>query len=363
MKRRALLAPDKFKGTFSASQVAEHLAAGFEAAGWSAEPLPVGDGGEGTAHALLAARGGRMVGADAHDPLDREIRAEFALLADGTTAVVEVAAASGLWRVAADERDAVRASTRGTGELIAAAVAHGATTVIVAAGGSATTDGGRGAIEALGSDAACVQLVVACDVQTPWDRAAEVFGPQKGATAPQLVAELRIRLERLAGIAPRDPRGVPMTGCAGGLSGGLWAWCGAKLVPGAELVLDAVGFDAHARAADVVVTGEGALDSQTLAGKLVAAVAARSGASRTPCDAVVGRNSATRDDQRVLGLRSVIEAGTADQLRAAASSIVARAEHRDTAPNLDRELCKRLHPVAGYDIFPAVTTRDSRSQG
>jgi glycerate 2-kinase len=362
MMPRALLAPDKFKGTFAAAEVAELLAAGFAAEGWSADLLPLGDGGEGTADALLAARGGRWIEADAHDPLDRAVRARFALLSDGTTAVVEVAAASGLWRVAENERDAVKAGTRGTGELIAAAIAHGATTVVVAAGGSATTDGGRGAIEALGAAADGVRLVVACDVQTPWDHAAEVFGPQKGAAA-QDVAELRIRLDRLAGIAPRDPRGVPMSGCAGGLSGGLWAWLGAELVPGAELVLDAVGFDAHARTADVVVTGEGALDAQTLAGKAVAVVAARSGAAGAPCVAVVGRNRATGDEQRVLGLRSVVEAGTAEQLRAAATSIVAFAGRRDVASNLDISSCKRLHPLSGYGIFPAVTTtRDPRSQ-
>lgn len=319
---RALVAPDKFKGTFSALEVAEMVVEGFQAEGWTTTLLPVADGGEGTADALLRARGGRWIDADAHDALGRPIRARVAMLDDGVTAVVEVAAASGLWRLAEDELDAAAASTRGTGELIAAAVGHGASTVIVAAGGSATTDGGSGAIEALGELPDDIRLIVACDVTTPWEDAASVFGPQKGAGRSDVEALAR-RLDRLAGELRRDPRGRPMTGCAGGLAGGLWAHFDATLVPGAELVLEAIDFDAALPGADLVVTGEGKIDDQTLAGKAVGAVAQRCSAAGVPCYAVVGRDELSLDARVRLGLGGVLEAGTPDALRGAAGRLLA----------------------------------------
>ena len=169
-----------------------------------------------------------------------------------------------------DERDAWAASTYGTGELIAAGAQAGAAVIIVAVGGSATSDGGAGALEAIEEAGGLggARLVVLCDVRTPFEDAPKVFGPQKGADA-EMVARLERRLDALAAGWPRDPRGVPMTGCAGGLSGGLWAVHGATLEPGAPWVLDALDFNDRMRASRAVVTGEGKLDEQTLQGKLV----------------------------------------------------------------------------------------------
>src|SRR5215210_3968982 len=233
--RQILVAPDSFKGTFRASQVAAAIGRGLERAGLEPPDLcPVADGGEGTAEVLLLALGGRTEGAEATDPLGRRVAAGFVLIEDGDTAIVEVAEASGLGRVAEEERDAEAATSRGTGELVVAAVQAGAAVVLVAAGGSATTDGGAGAIAAIEEAGGLrgARLVVLSDVRTPFERAASVFGPQKGAD-PDAVARLEERLDALAAGWPRDPRGRAMTGAAGGLAGGLWAALGAVLEPGA----------------------------------------------------------------------------------------------------------------------------------
>jgi glycerate kinase len=231
--------------------------------------------------------------------------------------------------VAEEERDAWSASTAGTGELIAAAIEAGADQVLVAVGGSATTDGGEGAVEALkeaGLDRrrgrGGPRLVVLCDVRTPFEDAARVFGPQKGAD-PDTVKRLTRRLMRQAAAAPRDPRGVPMTGAAGGLAGGLWAHLDAELVPGAPHVLDAIGFDETMRACAFVVTGEGRLDEQTLQGKVVGEVATRARQAGVTCHAIVGRDDLRPFDARVLDLTSVAEAGTPEQLEAAAQQLTA----------------------------------------
>jgi glycerate kinase len=323
---RALVAPDSFKGTFSASEVAGAVARGLQSAGGEAEELPVADGGEGTMEVLLAALGGTRREAAAQDPLGREVSAAYALLADGRTAIVEAAQASGLGRVAEPERDAFAASTYGTGQLIAAAVEAGAGSVLVAVGGSATTDGGAGALRALrdehGPGDLPAKLLVLCDVRTPWEDAPRVFAPQKGAGA-RTVKRLEGRLAELAADAPRDPRGVPMTGSAGGLAGGLWAWLGAELVPGAPYVLDALGFSDRMRAATFVVTGEGTLDQQTLAGKACGEVATRCRQSGIACHAVAGRNELDPFQERILDLASVTEATTLDELEAAGRALVA----------------------------------------
>jgi glycerate kinase len=183
-------------------------------------------------------------------------------------------------------------------------------------GGSATTDGGADAIEALDEAGVSPRLTVVCDVRTPWEDAARVFGPQKGAD-PATVKRLERRMEKLAASAPRDPRGVPMTGCAGGLSGGLWAWRGAKLVPGAAYVLDAVGYDDAMREARFVVTGEGRLDEQTLHGKLVAEAATRARQSGVASHAVVGRDELDDFRERILDLGLVIEASSIEEIEAA----------------------------------------------
>jgi glycerate kinase len=308
-----LIAPDSFKGTFSAAEVAAAIGRGVEGAGRPVDHCPVADGGEGTLAALVTARGGQMLSAPVTDPLGREIDAEFAV--SDEAGIVETAAASGLGLVSAEERDPIAAGTAGTGQLILAAVHAGAQTVYLGVGGSATTDGGAGAVDAIarGGGLQGAKLVVLCDVRTPFEDAARVFAPQKGADADQ-VRRLTARLHGLARGMPRDPRGVPMTGAAGGLSGGLWAAFGAELVPGAAFVLDAVGFDARMRAARAVVTGEGRLDSQSLAGKAVSEVATRARQAGVPCHAIVGTRELDAFGARVLDLDTVYEATTLDEL-------------------------------------------------
>src|SRR3954447_4790002 len=315
-----LVAPDSFKGTLRASEVAAAIGAGLERAGLVPPDLcPVADGGEGTLEVLLTALGGETACAPATDPLGRPIaRAGFALIEDGGTAIVEVAEASGLHRVGDEERDAFAAGTRGTGELIVAAAAAGAEVVLVAAGGSATTDGGAGAIAAI-EEAGGLQgtaLVVLSDVRTPFEHAPARFGPQKGADA-KTIKKLERRLDDLAGTPPQDPRGVPMTGAAGGLAGGLWAHYGARIEPGAPFVLQALGFDARMRAARAVVVGEGRLDATTLEGKLAGEIATRARQAGVPCHAIVGSNAIDRFSARILDLQVILEAGTPGELREA----------------------------------------------
>ncbi|CAN5775287.1 glycerate kinase [soil metagenome] len=307
-----LVAPDSFKGTFGAPEVSAAVARGVRRAGLEAEELPIADGGEGTLEALVAALDGELHTTTVADPFGRPVEGRFALLPDGR-GLVEMAEASGLARLTEGERDAWRASTRGTGELIVAAVRAGARSVILGVGGSATTDGGAGCLEALDQAGVDPAIEVVCDVNTPWEDAARVFGPQKGAD-PSTVKRLEERLEKLAEQAPRDPRGVPMTGCAGGLSGALFTHRGASLEPGAAYLLDALGFDERAAAARLVITGEGRLDAQTLSGKAVGEVTARAQRLGTPCHATVGEDALGGPEARRLGLAGVHVASTMAEL-------------------------------------------------
>jgi glycerate kinase len=312
-----LVAPDSFKGTLSAAEIAEAIGSGLEAAGRPVDLCPVADGGEGTLDALLDAVGGELRTVSVSDPLGRPIDAAFAL--GDRVAVVETAAASGLGLVDPAERDPMQASTFGTGELIIAAIEAGADLVYLGVGGSATTDGGAGAIRAI-RDAGGLggaRITVLTDVRTPFEHAARVFGPQKGADE-RTVTRLTKRLHDQARRLGRDPRGVPMTGAAGGLSGGLWAEFNADLVPGAQFVLDAVDFDRRMRAARAVVTGEGKLDQQSLAGKVVSEVSTRARQSGVPCHAIVGTRELDAFGVRVLDLQAVFEAGTPRAITAAA---------------------------------------------
>jgi glycerate kinase len=312
-----LVAPDAFKGTLSAAEVAQAIGRGLSDRGRPVDLCPVADGGEGTLEALLPAIGGELHKATVSDPLGRAAQASYAL-GDGV-AVVEMAAASGLGLVAREERDPIAASTSGTGELIVAAVQAGARTVYVGVGGSATTDGGAGAIKAIREAGGLgeARIVVLCDVRTPFEQAARVFAPQKGAD-PDAVARLTRRLNDQARRFARDPRGVPMTGAAGGLSGGLWAEFDAELVPGAQFVLDAVDFDRRMRSARAVITGEGKLDQQSLAGKLVSEISTRARQAGVPCHAIVGTRDLDSFGVRVLDLQAVLEASTTRQISAAA---------------------------------------------
>jgi glycerate 2-kinase len=318
-----LVAPDSFKGTFSAVEVAEAIGRGLRAAGLEADLCPVADGGEGTMETLLASIGGAVVEVDdVLDPLRRPRRAPFALIEDGARAIVEMAAASGLGLVADDERDAWAATTYGTGQLIHAAADAGAAEIMVAVGGSATTDGGRGALEALDERGGVgdARVVVLCDVTTPWERCAEIYGPQKGAD-PDMVRRLTARLDAYAAELPRDPRGKPMTGAAGGLSGGLWAGLGAALEPGAPYVLDAVRFEERLRGAAGVIAGEGRIDEQSVMGKIVGEIGERALAAGVPLFAIVGRNSVPVEAAERIALRSVREATTLVEIEATAERV------------------------------------------
>lgn len=234
--------------------------------------IPLADGGEGTLEALLSARGGSTRSARVTGPLGDSVEAEYALLPDGT-AVVEMARASGL-KLVGRRNDPLRASTRGTGELIAAALRGGARRVVVGVGGSASTDGGLAAVEALGWSLAGADVTVACDVTTPFLDAATIYGPQKGATDAQ-VALLSRRLQSLAGEYTNrtgvDVTEIEGSGAAGGLAGGLAA-IGARLEPGFDVVAVAAGLEQAMGDADLVITGEGKLDTTSFDGKVVGGV-------------------------------------------------------------------------------------------
>ena len=303
-----LVAPDSFKGTFSSWEVTASIARGLCHGGRKVDRCPIADGGEGTLDVLAPALDAVVRTATVSDPLGRTIEARFAIAESGE-AVVETAAASGLGLISEAERDPIAASTKGTGELIVATVEAGARIVYLGVGGSATTDGGSGAIRAIrrAGGLGKTKLVILCDVRTPFEDAARVFGPQKGADERQ-VRKLTARLNAQARRLDRDPRGLPMTGAAGGLAGGLWAAFGAELVAGAAFVLDAIGFDARMRAARAVVTGEGRLDGQSLAGKAVSEVATRARQAGVPCYAIVGSNQLDTFGARILDLEVIFEA-------------------------------------------------------
>lgn len=271
----AVACPDKFRGTLTASEAAAAIGRGLRRAGIEdVVELPAADGGEGTLDALLAARGGSRRTARVTGPLGGPVEAEWGLLPDGT-AVVEMARASGLALVQG-RNDPLRASTRGTGELIAAALRSGAKRVLVGVGGSATSDGGLAAVEALGWSLAGADVTVACDVTTGFLDAGSIYGPQKGASG----AESGLLTRRLARLADayRDRCGVDVTalegaGAAGGLAGGLAA-IGARLEPGFDVVAQAAGLEAAMEEADLVVTGEGRMDRTSFEGKVVGGVLA-----------------------------------------------------------------------------------------
>lgn len=275
---------DKFRGSLSATEACDAAAAAATAAGWGATSLPLADGGEGTLEAL----GGPNRTSVVTGPLGDQVTAEWRL-ADGV-AVIEMARASGLVLAGgAAGNDPVNATTRGTGQLIREAIDEGATRIIVGVGGSATTDGGWGALEALGSLPDSVTLEVACDVTTTFTDAAHVYGPQKGAS-PDEVSSLTGRLEDLAReYAARgiDVRSMPGSGAAGGLAGGL-AVAGALLRSGFDVVADELGLNTLLDDADLAVTGEGRLDPTSWQGKVVGGVCARGTARGVPCLVVVG---------------------------------------------------------------------------
>ncbi len=282
-----MAAPDKLRGTATAAEVAAAVGRVAWEAGWDCDEVPMADGGEGT----LAALGGPNRVSVVTGPLGDPVPAAWRY---GRTGVVEMALASGIELVGGPEgNDPVAASSTGTGELVAAAVDAGCRRIVIGVGGSATTDGGLGALRALEplTRLRAVELVVACDVRTPFLDAARVFAPQKGAS-PAQVELLSRRLERLAQMY-RSAYGVDVTdlrcaGAAGGLAGGL-ACAGARLVEGFDVVADELDLHDRIEGADLVVTGEGFLDAQSFEGKVVGGVLQLAAASGVPVLAVVGR--------------------------------------------------------------------------
>ncbi len=318
-----LVAPDSFKGTLRAAEVAGAIGRGLERGGLVPPDLmPVADGGEGTMETLLLALGGETRAATVRGPLGAPVSAGFGLLSDGDAAVVEMAQASGLGLVPEAERDAEAATTHGTGELIIAAVDAGAQVILVGLGGSATTDGGAGALEAIadGGGLRGARLVALCDVRTTFTDAAKRFGPQKGAD-PAAVKRLTRRLERLAASWSRDPREQPMTGAAGGLAGGLWATLGAELKPGARFILDAMDAGTRMRAARAVIVGEGRLDPTTLEGKAAGELATDARQAGVPCHAIVGEDALGAFERRIIDLQTVRQAGTLAALEQAGEDL------------------------------------------
>ena len=337
---KIIIAPDKFKGSLTAPQVAQAMAEGVRLIDPTIEvhQLPLADGGEGSAAVLTQAVGGQITTIAAKDPLFRAIKASYGLSANGQTAFVEMATASGLDLLEKNERNPLLTTTFGTGELILDALKRGAKRLIVCIGGSATNDAGMGMAAALGvrfldkngtelspigqnlatiyridTDSITpllqnVEVVVACDVSNPLhgpNGAAWVYAPQKGADAAA-VEELDNGLMNFSQVVQNqfniDLQTVEGSGAAGGLGGGCVAFLNAKLQSGIETVLQAVEFEKHLAGADLVLTGEGKIDQQTLQGKLIAGVARAANAQHVPVVALCGTLSLSPQDIEKLGL-------------------------------------------------------------
>lgn len=340
---RILIAPDSYKGSLTARQAADCIA---RAAGriWPASEidcLPLADGGEGTAAILTQACHGRMVSCPVEDPLGRRISAEYGLLPD-QTAVIEMASASGLMLLAEDERQPLAANTRGTGQLIADALRLGCRKIILTLGGSATNDGGMGALHALGvrfldndqhdlsprpdhlqkiqqidlsqllPQARTVSLTILCDVDNPLlgpSGATAVYGPQKGVdarSAPLLEAGLKRLADCLRHAGCPERRNLAGAGAAGGLGFGLCSVLDGNLTPGLPVILDRVGFSDRLIKADLVVTGEGQLDSQSLQGKVVGGLAERCRLANRPMVVLPGSLSDDTEPLYNAGLSAIM---------------------------------------------------------
>jgi glycerate kinase len=328
---KILIAPDKFKGALDARAVAENIAKGLSDVLPAAkiEIVPMADGGEGTAEVICNAGRGSWLECKAHDPLGREIEARYGWIGDKKLAVMEMSEAAGMQRLSQTELDPVRATTFGVGEMILDASKRGANEIIIGLGGSATNDGGFGMARALGfrfdyeheheheqvrvvdllelrrikkpKDLAVPKVIAAVDVRNPLlgeNGATRVFGPQKGVTKEKIDI-LERALTRLADVVAKefgfDYRDEPGAGAAGGLGFGLMSFCGAKTRPGFDVVAEAVGLESKIRDADLVITGEGSLDRQTLEGKTPAGVARLARKLGKRVFAIVGRVNADQE--------------------------------------------------------------------
>jgi glycerate kinase len=345
---RIVVAPNAFKGSLTALEAAEAIGEGVRALAPEAEVtrLPIADGGDGTVEALVAATGGERRRLRVRGPLGDPVEAEYGLIDSGKTAVIEMAKAAGLALLSRERRDPRVTTTYGVGELLRHADNQGARHYVVGIGGSATNDGGAGMAQALGYhllDASAQELPpgglalknlsridsggvhgnwseavveVACDVTNPLtgpSGASVVYGPQKGAT-PEMVAELDAALKHFAQVIRRDlgvdVETIPGAGAAGGLGAGLVAFAGAKLRPGAEIVLAALNFDSRLQGADLVITGEGRLDAQTARfGKGPAAVARHARNAGIPVIAIGG---SVADDAELRHIFDGVEAAISE---------------------------------------------------
>jgi glycerate 2-kinase len=340
---RIVVAPDKFKGSLTGRAAGDAMARGLARAfpGAQIEVVPVADGGDGTADVLVDALGGKLVTVDVTGPDGADVSATYGSLPE-SRAVIELARASGLALIAPGENDPLTATTYGTGQLIAAAIDAGAKSIILAIGGSATNDGGVGALAALGArftDASGkplapggaaletlaaidldplsarlrgVSLDIASDVDNPLcgpNGASAIYGPQKGAD-PKKVRTLDGALAHYADVVEKHIgarlRDVPGAGAAGGVGFGFMALAGARLRPGAELVLEAIAFDGTINGADLIVTGEGRMDKQTLEGKAPYAVAQAGRRHGIPVIAIAGSLGCSSDVLEEIGLVTAV---------------------------------------------------------
>ena len=341
--RKIVIAPDSFKGSLTAPEVADAMAAGVRRVLPQAHiySIPMADGGEGTVLALVAATRGRLVHAETVNPLGDPIVAGYGILGDDRTAVIEMAAASGLPLIPPQQRNPLKTTTYGTGLLIRHALDNGCRKIIVGIGGSATNDAGTGMAQALGvrffdyrgdeiDDYMCgskladvkridmtglhaavpdCTITAACDVDNPLlgkNGCAHVYASQKGAT-PQMVAELEAAMNTFANVLETnigtEIRDIPGTGAAGGLGAGLIAFLNATLQPGIDLVLEACRFKEQIQDASLILTGEGKLDTQTPFGKTIAGITKTASACKVPVVAIAG-SIEHRDDLFDMGLLS-----------------------------------------------------------
>jgi glycerate kinase len=381
---KILIAPDKFKGALNAREVAENIAQGLVDVLPDAqiEILPMADGGEGTAQAICDSRGCSWVECKAHDPVGREIDARYGWIEQERFAVMEMSEAAGMRRLSESERDPIRATTFGVGEMILDATERGAKQIVIGLGGSATNDGGFGMARALEfrflagakelteavSDLQSLtkikapvvagvspanskmqpvrlplqlNIVAAVDVKNPLlgeNGATQVFGPQKGASKGDL-ENLERALTRLSNIVATefgfDYRDQAGAGAAGGLGFGLLSFCGAIIRPGFEVVADAVGLEAKMKDADFVITGEGSLDRQTLEGKTPAGVAALARKLHKPVFAIVGRASEDREPRELFdGLYQNTRPGMSQQENMKRAAELLRENARELAETL-----------------------------
>jgi glycerate kinase len=366
---RVLVAPQEFKGSLSAAEAAHAIAEGVRRATPSAviDEVPLSDGGPGFVDAMLAARGGTRIESEVHDPLMRPLRAAWGGL-DGGTAIVEMAAASGLVLLTDAERDPLVTTTYGTGELILAALERGCSEIILGIGGSATVDAGAGAMQSLGArllDASSADLAaggaalaqldrvdldgvderlpgtrirIAADVTNTLcgpEGASAVFGPQKGAS-PDDVLTLESALQRFAAVVRAqcglDLLSIPGGGAAGGIATGLSVIAQTAIEPGFALVAEAIGLDARIVGADIIITGEGRLDAQTAYGKTAAGVARLAHTHNKPAGVVAGTVRGDFD----------ASAGAFDAVEQAAPEGMGSDEAMRRAPDLVRDAATRI---------------------